>query len=89
MLRMCGVSAEEDGFAFAREQLINQSAGLYCDAELLFREEMAGGSPDESGGVGAVVASSGQQVTKAFLGVVGVHETACPSIISQSAVTCQ
>lgn len=68
LLRLCGVSAEEDGVAFAREQLIKQSAGLYCDAELLFREERLDGSPGGGGGVGVGGSSSGQQVTEGFPG---------------------
>lgn len=63
LLRLCGVSAEEDGLAFAREQLIKQSAGLYCDAELLFWEER----PGDGGGVSTGVSSSGQQVTEGSL----------------------
>lgn len=79
---MCGVSAEEDGVAFAQEQLVKQSAGLYCDAELLFREEMAGGSPDGGGEVGVGATSSGQQVTGDLLGIVGLKGTVCPAINS-------
>lgn len=66
LLRLCGVSAEEGGVAFAREQLIKQSAGLYCDAELLFREDRPGGSPSAGGGVGIGGSSSGQQVIEGF-----------------------
>lgn len=51
-LRLCGVLAEEEGVALAREELVKPLVGRYCDAELLYREQRPGASP--SSGSGAV-----------------------------------
>lgn len=38
-LRLCGVSAAEEGIALAQEELVKPFVGRYCDAELLYREQ--------------------------------------------------
>lgn len=38
-LRLCGVSAEEEGVSLASDELVKPLVGNYCDAELLFREQ--------------------------------------------------
>ncbi|CAM9970811.1 unnamed protein product, partial [Hapterophycus canaliculatus] len=56
-MRLCGVSAEAQGLSFARKELVGPSVGCYCDAELLFREQMPEALPSASfvggSGVGA------------------------------------
>lgn len=62
-LRLCGVSAEEDGVALAREELVKPLVGRYCDAELLFREQRLGVYPGEGGGAGVGFAVNGKVKT--------------------------
>lgn len=52
-LRLCGISAQEEGVALAREELVKPLVECYCDAELLFQERRPGKSPSASSvGVG-------------------------------------
>ena len=52
-LRLCGVSAAEDGVMLAREELVKPLVGRYCDAELLYREQRPGASSSLGGQVTA------------------------------------
>ena len=49
-LRICGVSAEKEGVALARQELVRPLVRNYCDAELLFREQQPAPS---AGGLGS------------------------------------
>lgn len=58
-LRLCGISAQEEGVAVAREELVKPLVGCYCDAELLFQERRPGKSP----GASSVGVGESKQVT--------------------------
>ncbi|CAM9294240.1 unnamed protein product [Ectocarpus sp. 13 AM-2016] len=59
-LRLCGVSAESEGILLARKELVKPLVGLYCDAELLFREQRPAASPSATSGVGFGVGATEQ-----------------------------
>eukprot|EP00903_Cladosiphon_okamuranus_P016891 g15573.t1 len=48
-LRLCGVSAAEEGVTLAREELVKPLVGWFCDAELLYREQRSGASSSRGG----------------------------------------
>lgn len=60
-MRLCGVSAEAEGVFLAREELMDPSIGRYCDAELLFREEIPVANPSASSVGGLGVGVSGHE----------------------------
>lgn len=59
-LRLCGVSAEEEGVELARIELVKPLVGKYCDAELLFREQRLVASSSGGRGIGFGIAGSDQ-----------------------------
>lgn len=59
-LRLCGVLAEEEGIALAREELVKPLVGRYCDAELLYREHRSGASPSPGSGAVFGIGARGQ-----------------------------
>ncbi|CAM9474739.1 unnamed protein product [Ectocarpus sp. 4 AP-2014] len=59
-LRLCGVSAENEGVLLARKELVKPLVGHYCDAELLFREQRSAASPSATSGVGFGVGATEQ-----------------------------
>ncbi|CBN74660.1 expressed unknown protein [Ectocarpus siliculosus] len=59
-LRLCGVSAESEGVLLARKELVKPLVGVYCDAELLFREQRSAASPSATSGVGFGIGATEQ-----------------------------
>lgn len=70
-MRLCGVSAEQEGISRAVEELVDPSVGRYCDAELLFREEKLGAP---RGVTGAGVSA---HVGRAFMAEVRTKRAKC------------